>query len=194
MTHDTNIKVMYSEKAYDLEGTDRPDDCAAMVEDFWNNNIKSGGDYEAWVSAVTGNYASLDDPDTKGQALGDAQQDSDVQDFLDVADAILVVDARDNIPANEGVAYTDRAGSDYGVAYVNQWTDDTMPIHELAHVYGCSHSGSNTHYNSYGWWSMDVAGDNSADDDCDGNSSQLLKEKTIKDCAKSRIRRKIDNL
>lgn len=169
---------------------DEPNSIASDVEAFWNNDIEKDGDFD--ISVDTAGPIDIGDPDTLDEAFDAVASHDVVDDKLVSYDAAMVMDGR-NVSGGTGRAHVGQAGTDIGFGYSENYTDTA--VHELGHIYGCSHDGDVTHWQNFGWYSHDIMGYDGVDPSCNGNEPNLTREITFKACAKNKIREYIkDNL
>lgn len=164
---------------------DEPNSVATAAQSVWNDDIDTGGDYDYDISVDAAGPIDIGDPDTLDEAFEAVGSHDVVHDKLDSYDAVLVVDGR-NVSGGSGRAHVGTAGGDSAFGYCEHSTETA--VHELGHIYGCSHEGDDTHWQNFGTYSHDIMGYDGVAPSCNDEDPNLLRELTFKACAKTEIR------
>lgn len=171
------IDIIGTEDFYDgFEDSDpvtRRNDLTDWCSNVWEAEIRGSGQYDATFysmsrsaveipsSALSQCYAGNDCPTLSARLTDSRVWLSDNYQYWDLASSVMVLDYYPGDDQRLGVAYGDRAGTNYKVGIINMHFEDTnyyddirhdslirsdgVTMHELAHNYSADHSDSEIH-------------------------------------------------
>lgn len=174
---------------------------ADFIQTNWNNDIANGNSnyeitvYNHYTNKPDLTYDGTEPTDTKDGLKKARTWIDNNTDLFSSFDSIVIIDSREYSDNYIGRAYVEKAGTNYGAAYVNGSGGKKFSAHELGHNYGGKHADTSGGESTFkkGSSTLHSLTGNYGDYSCNGNKTYGSLADWFSSCARSKFRSYIDN-